>query len=1137
MNTSVNKIFVLFFMIQSFISYSQQPSWPLDDQWNQINCTFAEKHTAFHGAIDINLPNNNNFKAILNGIVEEDAINKRFMITRHDFYLSTDINSHLKLVRYGDDTDPVNGIIGINTDPVNYSTIVRQQIIGKSVSGGHLHFEMWIRDCTNGCEWYRVDPLNNPYPNYQNQPPGYNDIYDVELNDVILEPQDNMSGIIFNAGNGLENWHYNSCKIHKKDRPDSQGEIHSYYGRKITVFGNILPTVHVRDTKVTNGINSTGEGLGIFQCAYFIDDLLKYNIRFDEIQQEHIDKWQTFFNYKFNNATNQSILYGNHDYIKMYRLNTDTYCAPHKSIDRGIWKTRVKDGSYNEITDIPTEAKYKDGKHDVDFSVFDAAGNRDDASNLIYIDNFWPYIQEIRLYLIQEGENDILIRKLTRNSYEGSAALNDGFIINTLYNPEFYYTENFRNYRIEVTTSEPMKQLYVNGLGYENIAMEQNVNNPLIWEHTYYAYLLNDDCWTFEFSGKDKNDNDLLDVSGLSNQNGQLKVRIPVRIANNGNAKDWSYDPASKNKDRVTFCFFSCEDDISPRESYIINETEECMALENIEVDYADIPCNSQGYIRIDNINPLDYNIQWTNDLGDIIDDFTGKTMVDIYEPGVYCYDISYEGCCSISNCVEIKEFLFDETHIHYIFNEIEGENEIKNLEIEIENVPDIYDYNITLDLTDESGNTITLVIEENGSNIVDLGQVEVGKRYCIHIENDEGYCYDDCFTVEGNSCDDNYFSIDAVITNATCPFDNGSIEIVPNVISSDGCETWSVHWDDENGSNTPNITNLAAGTYCVTVYFAESPCNDCYTVECFEVLEQKSESEIDVDAVIMSRCTEVYIDDYNKYIIKWYAFIDMTIVNFNDNYTITWYPNPANVAQDGNSFRFSFEGDGPYCVIITDDCGNIYQNCFENIHDTEEVVLENGTSGIQIIPCLSTRDTEIDNFYRNFAFTNPEFYLDELLEGLVNNNYPMSYIYNSAIIFNQNEFNTADTIVYEVFVDNKFTMGQIEMPINVSPQSNNQNKINIKLNNSNTLAALQLLAYPNPFSKELYIKIESKEKMDGIIEIYNTMGQQVYSREVLINNSSNKKLTEISGLQPGIYNIVLRTKKGDANIKIIKVE
>lgn len=42
----------------NYIQAQQSPVWPVSasvPDYNQINCTFAEKHLQFHGGIDINI--------------------------------------------------------------------------------------------------------------------------------------------------------------------------------------------------------------------------------------------------------------------------------------------------------------------------------------------------------------------------------------------------------------------------------------------------------------------------------------------------------------------------------------------------------------------------------------------------------------------------------------------------------------------------------------------------------------------------------------------------------------------------------------------------------------------------------------------------------------------------------------------------------------------------------------------------------------------------------------------------------------------------------------------------------------------------------------------------------------------------
>jgi len=98
----LNNTLILTFLLCNLLIFNlrgQSPVWPISAtvaNFNQINATFGEKHTWFHGALDLHIANNENFRAILDGIVEENASSLSFMRTRHDFLSNTDINSNLK---------------------------------------------------------------------------------------------------------------------------------------------------------------------------------------------------------------------------------------------------------------------------------------------------------------------------------------------------------------------------------------------------------------------------------------------------------------------------------------------------------------------------------------------------------------------------------------------------------------------------------------------------------------------------------------------------------------------------------------------------------------------------------------------------------------------------------------------------------------------------------------------------------------------------------------------------------------------------------------------------------------------------------------------------------------------------------
>lgn len=655
MRSRNNKMFLFFFILFSLESTAQSPSWPISTtvaNYNQINCTFTEKHSAFHGALDLHIANNEKFLAILPGIVEEDASTLLFMRTRHDFLSNTDVNSNLKKVRYGDDTDPLSGITGISTSPLNYSTITLGQEIGKIVSQNHLHFEMWVRDCPNGCDWYLVDPLNNSYPNYQNQPPGYNDIYDVELNDVILEPQDANSGIIFNPGNGLTEWYYNSCKIHKKDRPDSQGVMHAYSSTNITVFGNILPTIHVRDTEVTNGINSTGEGLGIYECTYYIENELKYWLKFDKIEEIYKQEWDAFFNHKYNIATGNSVLYGNHDYIKMHRMTIDQYCAPHKSTDSGIWKTRSLQGDVNQIANISQNAEYVDGYYDVDFYVFDAAENMDEASNRITVDNFLPYIKKVTLSnsngLIYEGEWNLnaLEDALEFQKCTYQNGITNGFSI------EVETSESLENLDISIgnvnnfglTSLNSDKTLWGASITFSVSTTEQTITfngldtagNSLLTDPSNLYWRVGDDTWKNGTTNESVEGN--LITLGITVDDTLHKLNLPVNDnCASGNSCTDNYEP--NNTQSQATQLYSFGHDYSWNNSL----TDECLDQATADIDWYRMNLTHQGVLTI-NLSSQQISslyMDWL-DNGNVTSSTTvngGKQIVICSNNGPACYD------------------------------------------------------------------------------------------------------------------------------------------------------------------------------------------------------------------------------------------------------------------------------------------------------------------------------------------------------------------------------------------------------------------------------------------------------------------------------------------------------------------
>lgn len=116
--------------------------------------------------------------------------------------------------------------------------------------------------------------------------------------------------------------------------------------------------------------------------------------------------------------------------------------------------------------------------------------------------------------------------------------------------------------------------------------------------------------------------------------------------------------------------------------------------------------------------------------------------------------------------------------------------------------------------------------------------------------------------------------------------------------------------------------------------------------------------------------------------------------------------------------------------------------------------------------------------------------------------------------------------VVGETFVDYPVVGGDYEtsigflyvasgIPVNIS-----------KLFNDNTIKI-----FPNPTSKELFIKMQNREDVN--IFVFNTFGQSVFTSRVQSENGS----IDISRLRSGIYFVEIKDLKGNVLLseKIIK--
>ena len=83
-----------------------------------------------------------------------------------------------------------------------------------------------------------------------------------------------------------------------------------------------------------------------------------------------------------------------------------------------------------------------------------------------------------------------------------------------------------------------------------------------------------------------------------------------------------------------------------------------------------------------------------------------------------------------------------------------------------------------------------------------------------------------------------------------------------------------------------------------------------------------------------------------------------------------------------------------------------------------------------------------------------------------------------------------------------------------------------------NTLSNMKL--YPNPATDNVNILIASKENANAQLNIFNLMGQLVYSENVAVAEGNNLVRVSTSNLQAGVYMVNIKTNAGTSTQKLI---
>jgi len=518
---SSKRIFILIlFSISLSKAYTQV--WPInqtDDPnfWNRISGTFGEVHPTngnhFHGAIDID---NNTPDCPANAIEAGQVTNTGSISINvdHEFPAAGQYNRRSRYLHI----NPANNTVAVGTN-VNQGNQLSTIENNAGGNGNHLHLEMWER--INGV-WYRLNPLNN---NNGWVLPNPVDNTDPQINDIFISPLTQINGVssgffIPNPLGGITTFNINFAKIHIQNRPQGPTEtIYNSNNDQLLVFGNIGFIANTRDRNI-NSIAAAGHGLTLQRINYSIENVMKYDIEFDRINNGNINNINQIFHTAFNN---NDVLYGNNDFIELYSSD-NIYLHPHKQINgvqsNGIWFTKARNNTQQVFNTTPTltarfnsEALYSDGETAIRFHVEDASGRDDDDEIKVIIDNFKPYIKKVQVRrdnnsgtLVYNGQWDwngtaLALNQNTSGSigsangvyikvFTSEPMRNVSLSINSLFGYSLNNTTPIANsnnqeweFIIPATTAFGVHTLNFNGVDYANNPIEQNpsalINNCL----------------------------------------------------------------------------------------------------------------------------------------------------------------------------------------------------------------------------------------------------------------------------------------------------------------------------------------------------------------------------------------------------------------------------------------------------------------------------------------------------------------------------------------------------------------------------------------------------------------------------------------------------------------------------------
>ncbi len=86
-------------------------------------------------------------------------------------------------------------------------------------------------------------------------------------------------------------------------------------------------------------------------------------------------------------------------------------------------------------------------------------------------------------------------------------------------------------------------------------------------------------------------------------------------------------------------------------------------------------------------------------------------------------------------------------------------------------------------------------------------------------------------------------------------------------------------------------------------------------------------------------------------------------------------------------------------------------------------------------------------------------------------------------------------------------------------------------------VSEIQIDSYPNPFKENLTVEIKARNTQMSQVVLYNLRGQKVYSKEISLNNKSNKVNLNLPKLSSGIYFLKVEGESNSSLSKVVKID